>query len=40
MDRIHKIGVGESNSDVISAVGRHLAVKSTSVLFYSCESSE
>ena len=31
-DRLYKIGVGESNRDVISAAGRHLAVKTTSGL--------
>jgi hypothetical protein len=30
MDSLYKIGVGESNSDVIFALRRHLAAKSTS----------
>jgi hypothetical protein len=30
MDCLYKIGVGESNGDVIIALGRHLAAKITS----------
>jgi hypothetical protein len=30
MDHLYKLGVGESNGNVISAKGRHLAAKTTS----------
>ena len=30
MDRLYKVGVGESNGDVIFALGRHIAAKTTS----------
>ena len=30
IDSLYKIGVGESNGDIIFALGRHLAAKTTS----------